>query len=77
MKIRQLTSMLLALFLSLGAHTALAECTQPDKNHIDKNVSRCPYSQKDLNRAHKKLPERYNEKSCFYCGCTKESHTIS
>jgi len=75
MNIKKLLTMITMLFFSIGIHTALAECSQPDKNHVDKNVTRCPYSQEDLNRAHKNVPDRCESENCFFCGCTKESHT--
>ena len=63
------------LFFTVSVHTTLAECTQPNKSHIDKNVTRCTYSQEDLNRMHKNLPERHENNHCSFCGCAKESHT--
>lgn len=69
------------LFLLLGSLCALiviryvhTTCNQTDKQHEDKNVVRCFYSQKDLRKMSKKNSHR-NTHNCPFCGCQTSRHT--
>jgi len=68
---------IISIILLLGISTTWLEttCKRKHKEHADKHIIRCTYSQTDLARAHNKTPDRCSEHTCFYCGCPKDEHS--
>jgi len=79
MNIKKKAALAFCVIVSLGISTAKlnTHCQRPDKKHVDEKVTRCPYSQADLERAHKKTPDRASEHTCFFCNCPKQEHSES
>ena len=75
MKIKKFISMIILLFFTVNVCKVIAECSKEDNTHADKNVTRCTYSQDDLDRMYKKFPDRHESNQCSFCGCAKEHHT--
>lgn len=67
------------LCLTIIPFFANATCTRADRQHENKEISRCPYHQENIYKAFAQKPGCYGElekyRKCFFCECPISEHT--
>jgi hypothetical protein len=58
---------------------AFGVCQRPDREHINPEITRCPYLQENIYKAFAEKPGCYKDlekyHKCFFCECPISEHT--